>query len=223
MTKAEERLKKLTTHYPNKDAEDLLKFNVHIEYKVKEGLIIPSILETAKEINADLILLGSKSRAQISNIILGSAATEFITKTEQPVLLVPENYTFEKIENIAFATELKGNDSKAAIYLQELGQHLNAEIQPFFINQLPRDFFRDKEDQWLSDNLPLSGKAGTPVTVIREQGVVKGIDYYLEKHPAQILAMFTPKRKFLEKLFHVSATQRMVSKSNIPLLIYREK
>lgn len=60
-----------------------------IKTMVKEGNLADTILETAKEIGADVIVMGSHSRRWIENILLGSATEKVLKDTEIPLFIVP--------------------------------------------------------------------------------------------------------------------------------------
>ncbi len=60
-----------------------------IKTVLKEGEIADTILETAKEMNVDLIVMGSHSRKWLENIILGSAAQDVLKNTPIPLYIVP--------------------------------------------------------------------------------------------------------------------------------------
>ncbi len=60
-----------------------------IKTVLKEGEISPSILSTAKELHADIIVMGSHSRQWLENILLGSEAKEVLNKTTIPLYIVP--------------------------------------------------------------------------------------------------------------------------------------
>jgi len=56
---------------------------------LKEGEIADTILKTAKEMNVDIIVMGSHSRKWLESIILGSQAEDVLTNSHIPVLIVP--------------------------------------------------------------------------------------------------------------------------------------
>ena len=56
---------------------------------LKEGDIAETILNTAKELKADVIVMGSHSRKWLENIILGSEAEEVLKKTTVPLFIIP--------------------------------------------------------------------------------------------------------------------------------------
>jgi len=213
-------LKKLTTYYPNKDEDKFIKHNVSIDYLVKEGIFSPTIIQTAEALDCDMIIAGSKSGHTLSKIILGSTVKELIRTTTIPTLIIPDGYVFKSIENIAFATALKGTDDIALTWIRQLAKTLQASVAPFFISELPYDISNDLEEVWESKSLPLEEGHLSTVKVIRKASFRSGVDYYLANYPVDILAMFIPQRKFLEQLFHLSKTQQMVVNTDVPLLIY---
>jgi len=56
---------------------------------LKEGDIAQTILNTAEELNADIIVMGSHSRKWLENIIMGSEAADVLKKTTIPLFIVP--------------------------------------------------------------------------------------------------------------------------------------
>jgi nucleotide-binding universal stress UspA family protein len=56
---------------------------------LKEGEIADTILKTAKEMDVDIIVMGSHSRKWLESIILGSQAEDVLTNSHIPVLIVP--------------------------------------------------------------------------------------------------------------------------------------
>ena len=60
-----------------------------IQIDLKEGDAATMILETADEIKADCIVVGSHSQKWLENILLGSVAEEVLRKTKLPMFIVP--------------------------------------------------------------------------------------------------------------------------------------
>jgi nucleotide-binding universal stress UspA family protein len=56
---------------------------------VKEGDFSESILETAKEMKADIIVLGSHSQKWLENILMGSVTEKVLHNTSIPLFIVP--------------------------------------------------------------------------------------------------------------------------------------
>lgn len=59
------------------------------EIRIVEGSPAQVILDTAKAINADLIVMGMHGHTRLEYVLLGSVANRVINKSTVPVLLVP--------------------------------------------------------------------------------------------------------------------------------------
>jgi len=60
-----------------------------IKTVVKEGDLSESILKTAKELKADIIVMGSHSRKWLENIVMGSVTESVLHHTKIPLLIIP--------------------------------------------------------------------------------------------------------------------------------------
>jgi len=60
-----------------------------IQTQVKEGDFAESILKTAKELHADIIVMGSHSRRWLENIVMGSVTEEVLHHTTIPLFIIP--------------------------------------------------------------------------------------------------------------------------------------
>jgi len=80
-------LKKSTQEFLDKSKKYL--GDDSIKTVLKEGEIAETIMNTAKELKADVIVMGSHSRKWLENIILGSEAEEVLKKTTVPLFIIP--------------------------------------------------------------------------------------------------------------------------------------
>jgi len=63
--------------------------NESIKTIIKVGEIADTILETAKDLDVDIIVMGSHSRKWLENIIMGSQAADVLKETTIPLLIIP--------------------------------------------------------------------------------------------------------------------------------------
>jgi nucleotide-binding universal stress UspA family protein len=82
-----ERLKEASFKYLEKIRSHL--GDESIDLKVEEGDFASSILQTARKIKADTIVMGSLSRKWLENILMGSVAEKVLHQTEIPLYIVP--------------------------------------------------------------------------------------------------------------------------------------
>ena len=60
-----------------------------IQTRVKEGDFAETILETAKEMHANIIVMGSHSQKWLENILIGSVAEKVLHQTSIPLFIIP--------------------------------------------------------------------------------------------------------------------------------------
>ena len=60
-----------------------------IKTVVEEGDFADSILKTAKDLHADIIVMGSHSRKWLENIVMGSVTEKVLHQTSIPLFIVP--------------------------------------------------------------------------------------------------------------------------------------
>ncbi len=60
-----------------------------VRTKLVEGAPLYAILDYAKEVRSDLIVLGSHGHGVVASILLGSVAEGLVRKAEYPTLVVP--------------------------------------------------------------------------------------------------------------------------------------
>ncbi|AWV96797.1 universal stress protein [Arcticibacterium luteifluviistationis] len=84
-------LKVAAQDFLNKTKKDLGTEGIKI--LVKEGESAEQILLAAKEINADIIVLGTHSRKWLENILMGSVAEEVLKDASIPLFIVPTKKT----------------------------------------------------------------------------------------------------------------------------------
>lgn len=82
-----ESLIKASLHFLDKSRSHLGDKN--ITTLVKEGDFAESILKTAKDLNADFIVMGSHSRKWLENVIMGSITEKVLHNTTIPLIIIP--------------------------------------------------------------------------------------------------------------------------------------
>lgn len=86
-TSAVEDLKNATQQFLEKIKEQEGLDNADVE--IREGDFADEILQTAKETDADIVVLGSHSRRGIDKILMGSVAQKVLHKSEIPIYIIP--------------------------------------------------------------------------------------------------------------------------------------
>src|SRR6218665_353732 len=71
-----------------------------------------SILEKAEAAKANLIIMGTQGSTGLEKLFLGSITSNIISKSEVPVLAVPEKYSGSQLQNIVFCSDLENIETE---------------------------------------------------------------------------------------------------------------
>jgi nucleotide-binding universal stress UspA family protein len=85
-------LKNASLQYLDKSREHL--GDKSIKTIVKEGDFAEAILETAKELKADVIVIGSHSQKWLENIVMGSVTEKVLHHTTIPLFIIPTKKSY---------------------------------------------------------------------------------------------------------------------------------
>lgn len=193
--------------------------NFKAEYSVEHEDPFEETVNTFASLHrCDLIVMGTKGASGIKKILLGSNAAAVIANSPIPVLTVPEFAFCKGLKDIVYASDMKSLFDEFAILLP-LAKLFNPTIHVLHISQ--------------ADNIPkvneiamaetLQKKFNYPkidCTYIVNADVKSGIDHYLNARNTDVLAMFSGKRNFFERIFEKSSSREMALQSTVPLLTF---
>jgi nucleotide-binding universal stress UspA family protein len=205
-------VQKITRQYPK----------VKIDPMLVAGAGHTEIVAAAAANDADLIIMGATGTSKIERLLMGSTASRVIHQAPCPVLCIPKEAAFNGINKIVFATDLKDDNISSARNLVPFATAFSAEIVFVFVDDkhlLHADSEISKMTQKIRKQVKYPKISGY---ISKNTSITKGLEYFLKKYPADILAMFTHQRHFPESLFNQSITKLMSHQVRIPLLAMQQ-
>lgn len=191
---------------------------INCEYVTEAGNPVGDLKAVAKEHNADFIILGIAGESNQEDQIIISNILRVIDESEHPVLIVPETYRYKNPEKILYATDdIKGNEK----YINELGKlvkPLNAEVIILHVQEDEEEDFSARTEE-LKSGLAYQK---TSFITIKNDDVIDGLISYINANNADMVVMHKHKQNFIERIFKDSLTEKMASKTKVPLLIYHD-
>lgn len=182
------------------------------------GLFIPTEIQGLVEENGyELVIMGTRGEhhSQMQKI-LGSVTTHTMLQAPCPVLAVPEEAKWKKIERIAYATNFEPKDAKVSDKLMALAGELQAEVH--FVHVETKPGIGNMQDFISLKNYPF---AFTEFAIVNNPSVLEGLDQYIKEKNIGLLALLSPERRLWEKLFHSSFTKRLAFHSKTPILVFK--
>ncbi len=181
------------------------------------SMVIPEVVKT----NAvDMVIMGTQGEHNSVEKTFGSVTTAVMNNVDCPVLVIPTETKLERIDTVAYATDLEEADPyhiwetckllspfhpiMRIVHVRQEGEHrpLNMQdIKAFFDGRKPtlqvtfHDFTGDD--------------------------VVKELDDFTKAWDVDVMVMYKPHRNFIERMFHKSLTKKETFHTHVPLLVLR--
>ncbi|MES2733342.1 MAG: universal stress protein [Bacteroidota bacterium] len=198
--------------------------SLKVECVVRNGFVANEIVTVVRELNVDLVVMGTKCSDIVEEAILMTNTTEVIEKTSCPILVVPKGIIKKDIKKIASAIDHYDSDLLHAIEITGLAKLFDADFTLLQVLQ-EEEAYATVEDDWL-------GQLHTKVhkhtfyekmhtEVLEGNNFIQTINEYVKEAGTDILVMATRKRNSLGHIVERGFTKLMTCHTRVPLLIFR--
>lgn len=209
-------LQKLEHHI--KSTEPPIKFELCVQSKS----IVKRIIELTHEKGAELVVFGISENGVFEKSIVGSNTSKAISNLMTPVLMVPTNAKFKTPEKIVFASDYLAlkNDLPLNALLNFI-TFFNSNL--FIVNVKKMDEKTSSKSVAAFINVrKILRKVNYSIHHTVNENVVDGINEFVKKVDAEIVAMIPRKHNFFYRLFNFSKTKKVAFYSHVPLLVLPE-
>ncbi len=179
------------------------------------------ISSMAKDLESDMIIIGTDGEHSRLEIAFGSVTTAVVSRSEVPVLVVPGQIAAIQIKTIGYATALEESDPLHIWQASQLLSPFNAFLK---IVHVRVDYDEEKSIDLPALETFLAGKdLGKQVSFheVPDDNIEEGLEEFVSTHKIDLLVMYSPKRNLFERLGHRSITRRMTLFSDVPLLVMK--
>ncbi|HZJ21530.1 MAG TPA: universal stress protein [Pricia sp.] len=215
-----EKLIAFCTQHLRKEPEPL-----KITWKIDEGKPASEVIvKNAKELKADLIVVGTKGGSPIRKALLGSNTTALINSAPCPVLAVPEDADFHGFKKIVYATDFEGADIFTIEKMVELAKPFEADVHLVHVSTEERETGEDQM-AWFKNmlrhkvdykNLRFDLRYGEDIFESLQK-------YVAEIEPDMVAMLERENNSLIKNLRHYDLVKRMKSKGHVPLLSYPKR
>jgi nucleotide-binding universal stress UspA family protein len=194
-------------------------YGIDVHGELEIGYTGDTISSIAKQLNADLIIMGMKGENR--NKIWGSATLKTIRKTEIPILVIPEYYSFTPIKNIVLAVDFTEMVTGYSFKLMfQFIEQFDAVLQVLHIDHKGADLKVSELPEKIQLGLALS-RTSYIYERVESDDIEKGILHFIENHPTDLLVMMAHHHTIFERITGNIYTDDLSFEVNIPLLILK--
>jgi nucleotide-binding universal stress UspA family protein len=193
--------------------------DIKLSHKLMDGDLIYAIKSTVKDENIDFIVMGTSGSTGWESFFIGSNTGTVVTTVDVPVLSVPLEAKFTKIETIGFTTRFREKDKSALRSVLKMAKKTKATVKCLYVKTNKSDVSEATINQWKTEfeNEPIK------FSIVVSDNVKETILDFVSHKNIDILAMITHKRNFFSELFNPSLTQKLSNISIVPVLAMHEE
>ncbi len=199
----------------------LLFPDLQIDHLIRMGGAASLIKDVAVDINTDLIILGIEShRGKVKELIIGTTSTYLFKQSPVPVLVIPEDHKFKKIENIGFACDFDDDDLERSPALDKVKEFcilFGAKLEILNVAEPFEEVSAEKENKMNFVEQKFSS-IDHKTAVIRDTNVKKGVLELIKQYNMDLLIITPKKHNFFQRMFSESDTKKLTFHSPIPVL-----
>lgn len=198
--------------------------DVVIRTELGMGNVADAISATARELGADMIIMGTRGASGLKQLFLGSVTGAIIGRLHIPVLAVPFEYTLDNPGTIVLASSHFDENRQQLGIIAELatlfGASVHAVVYVDTDTHNPGAYITSRRQ--LEHYLGFIRQTYPGISFTGEllvgSSFEKVMEAYEEKTGAGLVAMVTYPKNFTDRLLRKGATRKMAFHSHIPLL-----
>ncbi len=179
------------------------------------------INEVTVEKEIDMVVMGTQGATGAKEIFLGTNTVYVLRKAIAPILVIPENYTFQKIQKILFPsdylTNYKDNELITAIKMVKMNK---AKLIVLHVKE-EYDLTASQEENKMALYRRLDGLS-TTLTELKGSLMPNAILNYVQKNEIDLLMMMNRKHSFFERIFEKQNVDQIGFHIKIPFLVIRD-
>ena len=179
------------------------------------------INEVTIEKEIDMVVMGTQGATGAKEIFLGTNTVYALRKAIAPVLVIPENYTFQKIQKILlpsdYLTNYKDNELSTAIKMVKMNK---AKLIVLHVKE-EEDLTTSQQENKMALYRRLDGLS-TTLTELKDSLMPNAILNYVQKNEIDLLMMMNRKHSFFERLFERQNIDQIGFHIKIPFLVIRD-
>ena len=191
---------------------------VKMSHMVIDGDLMFNLKEIIKKETIDFVAMGTSGASGWKEMFLGTNKGEAIYNLSIPVLGIPENTKYFKIETIGFTTRYREKDKKVLSKIIKIAKSAGAMVKCLYFETKDSDntkkTYQDWKDTFKDEPIQFF--------VIPSNNVKTTIEEFINHQNIDVLAMLTYKRNFFQWMFKASFTETMSYHCAIPILALHE-
>jgi nucleotide-binding universal stress UspA family protein len=211
---SEDSLKEELTHIK----EEMGLSHINLDSRSVYGIAYEEIAHISKQESVDVVVMGTTGASGMKEVFIGSVASAVLQKSVCPIITVPSNYTYSKLTNILFATDLKNSalqslpnafdwvvkkdNAKVTVLTVQSYAAQSEGVKPT-ISKALNDLLNTYDHQF---------------KYVGNDNIEDGISEFAHQNEMDMIITIPRKESWFTRLFHPSVSKKLAQHLDMPLL-----
>jgi nucleotide-binding universal stress UspA family protein len=201
--------------------ESELLEGVKVSEEVRFHKTFSGIINYSKELETDLIVMGSHGATGLKEMFIGSNTEKVVRNSDIPVLVVKSGYGDFEMNKFVFASNFKEDIKPSFERLLKFISKFDAELHLLFVNTI-HNFETTKEtNERMKKFVKEFDMPKYSMTIYNDRSIEKGIINFSNEIGVDIIALNTHQRKGLSSMFNDSISQDLVNHALKPVVTFK--
>lgn len=209
-------LQRIETEFPDQQQH-------HFFTLTDYNFFVESVREHVEEKKIDMIVMGTKGATGLKKVIVGSNAADVIKKVKCATLVVPEEATFDHLEEIAFPTDYYLTYGVALLKpLYDILQIHDSSLQVVHITNKFEDLDVDQQENkdLLND---FFNRFQTKFYNLANRDVEEAIECFVQSRDIKMVAMVAKNLNYFQRILFHSKVEEITYHTRIPFLVMHDQ
>lgn len=194
-----------------------IELDTFSEYNVLTG----GINDLAKAVAADFIVMGITGGGAVTETLIGSNAVSVSLHSTIPVIIVPPEASFKKINQVLLACDFKQVLETTPVHLlKSLLDNTQAAFHILHVNTSAEKALDVSFESMVLDSLL---KSNNPqYHFVENESFTDGINQFADNNNIDLIITIPKKHGFFDNIFKKSHTKRLAFHSHLPLMVMHD-
>jgi len=214
-------------HYIQKVKEKIIAFraqffneSITVKYALRFESPYEGILKFSARVKPDLIIMGSKDKSIIDELLIGSLAKKVARESKIPILAINKDPEDLKIKELVFVSNFDEENRKSFEVLLDFTQKFESKIHLLNVNTMNKFRSTKRAKQKMIDFLQKYNTRQHSINIYNDDSIEKGVTNFSKEINADVIALSTHESSGLFRLFSKSISKSISKKSLKPVFTF---
>lgn len=194
---------------------------VRLHEKVQFHEAFEGIIETSKECECGLIVMGSKGATGLKEMFIGSNTEKVVRTSETPVLVIKNEHPNFEVRDFIFATDFKPEAKQVLPKVIEFARFFDAKLHLVFVNTASEFLSSEEADARMNTFFEDQDFDNYSLNIYNDNSIESGIRNFANKINAGLIGIATHGRRGLAHFFNGSISEDLVNHAQRPVLTFK--